>query len=352
MSKAPHWALIDNLKGLGCLLIVVHHLAFYGPMSDYAQDLIPEVIDWLYEYGRMAIAVFLVIGGFLTGRVISSPNLFVTKGLSDYLWHKYIRLLSPYVFALVLAIVCTFTATYWFDHPSLSHSPSAQQFLMHLLLLQNILEIEPLSAGIWYISIDFQLFAVTLIMAFLVERISPITWTAQRTKRLTLWFTTLLTLSAAFIFNRFPELDNYFIYFYGAYGIGILSYFIAQSKHMRAWLVLLTGLVLLSLLINFRERLLIALCVGTLLCWAQKYQKMNHPMFQNWLAQIGKMSYSVFLIHYPVSLLISAAWMKLFPLDPFIQLLGMFTSILASIAAGFIFYQLVEQKLHGKSLKA
>ncbi len=42
---------IDALKAICCLLIVTHHLAIYGPMSDIAYPLIPAVLDWLREYG-------------------------------------------------------------------------------------------------------------------------------------------------------------------------------------------------------------------------------------------------------------------------------------------------------------
>lgn len=61
-SRTP---LIDMVKGLACAAIVCHHLAFYGPMSDIAAPLAPWLMAWLYDYGRMAVQVFLVLGGYL-----------------------------------------------------------------------------------------------------------------------------------------------------------------------------------------------------------------------------------------------------------------------------------------------
>ena len=58
--------LLDLLKAIGCVLIVLHHLAFYGPMSDHADDLFPGIFDWLSQHGRLAVQVFLVCSGFLT----------------------------------------------------------------------------------------------------------------------------------------------------------------------------------------------------------------------------------------------------------------------------------------------
>jgi hypothetical protein len=34
-------------------------------MSDVAHPVMPDLLDWLYEYARMAVQIFLVIGGFL-----------------------------------------------------------------------------------------------------------------------------------------------------------------------------------------------------------------------------------------------------------------------------------------------
>ena len=58
--------MIDAVKATGCLLIVLHHLAFYGPMSDVVDNSWPELISWLYDHGRLAVQFFLVCAGFLT----------------------------------------------------------------------------------------------------------------------------------------------------------------------------------------------------------------------------------------------------------------------------------------------
>ena len=59
---------IDLLKAVGSQLIVLHHLAFYGPMSDWTHRLAPELVTWFSQDARMAVQIFLVVAGFLAAR--------------------------------------------------------------------------------------------------------------------------------------------------------------------------------------------------------------------------------------------------------------------------------------------
>ena len=66
---------LDALKGLGCMLIVWHHLAFYGPMSDVVHPYASWLTGWLYDYGRMAVQVFLVVAGFLAAASLAPQGV-------------------------------------------------------------------------------------------------------------------------------------------------------------------------------------------------------------------------------------------------------------------------------------
>jgi peptidoglycan/LPS O-acetylase OafA/YrhL len=59
---------IDAVKGIACLVIVVHHLAVYGPMSEVIGAVYPQLIDTLVVYGRLAVQVFFVVAAILSLR--------------------------------------------------------------------------------------------------------------------------------------------------------------------------------------------------------------------------------------------------------------------------------------------
>ena len=164
ISSHSRSALIDCTKGLACAAIVWHHLAFYGPMSDVAHPVMPDLLDWLYEYARMAVQIFLVIGGFLAAASLAPMGLARFDSPWSKIGKRFVRLVVPYAVALVVTIVISAAIRPWFDHESVSADPDLWQLFAHALLLQNIVGEESLSAGVWYVSIDFQLFAGTVLL--------------------------------------------------------------------------------------------------------------------------------------------------------------------------------------------
>jgi peptidoglycan/LPS O-acetylase OafA/YrhL len=341
---AQRHALIDNLKGAACLLIMLHHLAFYGPMSDVAIQVIPKTIDFLFEYGRMAVSVFLVIGGYLSGLKLCQANLFTKTSVFDLITQKYLRLVVPYLAAIALAIICSFIASYWMVHDSISNLPEPAQLVSHLFFLQNILGYESLSAGLWYVAIDFQLFTVSALLIFLIERLSPASWPIRQTRLMSLLSISSLTISSLFIFNLNDDLDIFFIYFFASYGLGFLSAWFIQEKRVLLFIFVLIDVLAIALYVDYRERILLAGITALILCLSHQYDWSHWHIWKNPLAKLGQMSYSIFLVHFPVSLLVSSLWINLYPQDPWLNVLGMSVSACLSLLLAIPFYLLIEKR--------
>ncbi len=144
ISRDP---LIDILKALACALIVWHHLAFYGPMSDVAWPLFPGLFAWLYNDARMAVQVFLVLGGYLSVAHLAPQGRARFESVQQQLGRRFTRLVVPYAVALVVALLAAAVVRPWLDHSSVPTEPRLSQLLAHALLLQNIVGEESLSAG-------------------------------------------------------------------------------------------------------------------------------------------------------------------------------------------------------------
>ena len=341
-SRLP---LIDALKAVAAQLIVLHHLAFYGPMSDATHLWWPDLVAWFSQEARLVVQVFLVMAGYLAARSLAPDGVLRSESPGRLLWQRYLRVALPAVFALWVAMVCTELARLGMTHDSLPNPPTVGQFISHVLLLQSVLDVEALSAGVWYVAIDVQLFALLLGLLW-VARQGP-QRSASGRRRLARALV-LLTVGASLLhFNRDPAWDDWGLYFFGAYGLGVLCAW--QGKSSRdggslAWL-LACALALVALAVDFRERMALALATACLLAWAQREGWLSRWPQHPALAYLGRISYSVFLLNFPVSLLVNALFTRFAPPDPLWQTGGVLLAWLACNLAGALFFHQVEQRI-------
>jgi peptidoglycan/LPS O-acetylase OafA/YrhL len=331
---------VDALKALASQLIVLHHLAFYGPMPEAAAGIVPELIDWLAEHARIAVQVFLVVGGFLAARALDlpgGPRLDVAR-ICSALARRYMRLVLPLAAAIALAIVAAALARIGMNDDATPAAPTFAQVIAHLALAQDLIGLDALSAGVWYVAIDFQLFALTLVAAWLGQRIGM------------LWLPIVgLAMASSFGFNRVPQWDLAAPYFYAAYALGIMAW-CARHRTQHALPVLLTfAATVVALIVAFRLRLAVALCVAIVLAVSMRCGQPGTPRpAARLLTWFGDISYSLFLVHFPVLLVVNAAFARYVGADAWANLLGLGLAWLASLAAGALFHRHVERRLAGE----
>lgn len=335
-SRLP---LIDALKAVASQLIVLHHLAFYGPMSDTAYGLAPALFDWLYQDARIAVQVFLVVGGFLTARSLAPHGQLSVRHPLVLVWNRYRRLVVPLIAAIGLAIACAAIARLWMQLESIPAAPSAQQLLAHVFLLQSLLGYESLSAGIWYVAIDFQLYALMVAVLWLVRQVAPGT---AGYRHLATALVSALTIASLFHFNRDAAWDNWALYFFGAYGLGTLAFWASQRENSTLWLGAIAAIGLAALLLDFRSRIAVALLAALLLGVPWRARIARQWLESRHIAFLGRISYSVFLVHYPVCLLVNAAFATYAPGSPLGNAFGLMIAWSASVLAGALFHRYVE----------
>lgn len=336
---------IDALKAVACVLIVWHHLAFYGPMSDVVQASMPGLIGWLYDYGRMAVQVFLVVGGFLAAASLAPQGVASFTRPGRLIVRRYQRLVVPYLVALVISVLVSALVRPWFDDPSVSGVPTLWQLLAHVMLLQDVLGQEALSAGVWYVAIDMQLFVLSVLI-FCVQRRLSRRWPAT-SARFGMGLVLLLAVLSLFVFNRQAGLDVTALYFFGSYALGMLAFWASNDRRSSPWLWSMALLGMAALVLDFRGRIALALVVALGLFCLQKNAGMRPVRWlqgRQWLARLGQMSYSVFLIHFPVCLLVNALVSRLWPTGGLANALGMLSAFLLSLLAGWALYRGVESR--------
>lgn len=117
---------------------------------------------------------FFVVSGYLFATKFSSQQYRQLQAIAplEIIRHRYQRLITPYLAALILAILCASFARVWLKDEFIPNEPSLFQLLAHIFLLQDLLNQEALSAGVWYVAIDFQLFSFSVALLWLADQIN------------------------------------------------------------------------------------------------------------------------------------------------------------------------------------
>lgn len=337
-SNAPETVrapLIDLLKAGAAQLIVWHHLIYYGPMSDVVQPHAADLFGWLTHEARLVVQVFLVIGGYLAAQSLLAPAARPKPPL-ELVWRRYLRLALPYGWTLLAVLLSAALARELMQHEATPAPPDALQLLAHLLLLQDVLGFESLSAGFWYVAIDLQLYVLAVGLMRLARTLAARTGLPPAAGLGA--GALVLVAQSLYDWNLVAGLDVWAPYFFGAYGAGMLAFLIGRLPRWR-WQAL-GGLMLLfagALWLEWRDRIVVAAGTAALLAVAADLKPARPGVMARRvmavLTGLAERSYALFLIHYPVCLAVNAlvTWLWDDALLP--NALGLAGAWLASLAA-------------------
>ncbi|NBQ89708.1 MAG: acyltransferase [Betaproteobacteria bacterium] len=266
--------------------------------------------------------------------------------LRGYAAHRYLRLALPYLAAMVLAIaVCALGRGQVSAHVT-GEAPTPGQVLAHVFFLQKILGYESFSAGMWFVCINFQLSLLFALGLWWRDALP------QRWRWLPMAVAWLLAAGCLFYFNLDDRWDMWALYFFAHFFTGVMAWYGLRSPRRAAafWGFLLMSAVALVWrcaqdgwqLELPTARMVVALAVGVVL-----HLGARTGFGRRWprgaaVGYLGRTSYSLFLVHFPVLVLVLTIWSWLEWLTPHGQIAGLGVTYLLSLLAANVFYRYIE----------
>ena len=315
MKQTTPLFLIDLLKVFAAILIILHHLSSYGQIAEDARTVLPGLMIWLFEYGRYAVQIFLVMAGYLAAQSLArfANTKFSSQNLLRTIINRYLRLFAPYITALIFTIACAWLARFWVNDEFVGEQETLGQFIAHLFFLQGILGLDSISAGAWYVAIDWQLYSVLAILLISFSSYQAL-----------IWFISVVAVSSLLYFNRSADYDIFFIYFIGSYGLGVLAYLaknFADNKIQglaKAALIVIGVIIAISTLQEVWLRNFLAWFVALLLfvLGNTSYPKVSATSvlkikLLSAIAWASPRSFCAFLIHFAFILLANTVYIAL-----------------------------------------
>lgn len=351
---------LDSIRGLAALYVAIGHIwqfiVFQPPFGN-----LPKFLS-LLNFGHSAVAIFIVLSGYCLmlpiaaqGHVEQEPGW-----LQAFIRRRFLRIYPAYFMAIVLSAILIAVYGNTLDPTGIwtkgLNQLSSESIGSHLLLMHNITRWEwTINPPMWSVALEWQIYLLfgTVIIP-MWKRVHPFVmvaimltltaWTAVAPglQQKNLWFVSLFLMgNIAACFGTCSSA--------GVEGFGLPSklWKIAGSRVAIPALVVFAITVMKPNLIIISD-IALGLGISGSLVWLQRTWKRSpeHRIFKVLTAKplnaIGVMSYSIYLLHFPI-LITTNAWLvgKVAPIGIFgIQLLGVMPAL---IGLAWLSYTFIEK---------
>ena len=266
--------------------------------------------------------------------------------LARLAWRRYVRLVRPYVVALALAILLSALSRFLMSDPDTPAAPSLKQVLFHVLLIHDMAGVDALTTGVWYVAIDLQLYCMLLLLLWAAQRLAQV----LRMDAQTLGLSLVVGLAALSLlwFNRDDTLEAWGIFFFGTYALGVMLQWISAGKSKQPWMFVMLSILVLALALDWRKPLIAAMLAAAFLGLGLHSKFRTDSGLARFVGWLSRMSYSVFLIHYPIVLLVGTIVARLWQENVSMAVIGFFTAWLMTLWVANAIHDRVEIACAGR----
>jgi len=325
---------LQALRGWAAIAVVFYHCHVLFQKEKYFGV---QLFNGFLESGHRGVELFFVISGFLMAMLMQKPREKYSP--KAFLVSRVKRIYIPYLpVFILLTCMCVFAtsacpAAYRFD---------AKTVLMNLLVWPREDQNTYVPVVAW--SLAHEVFFY--LMTFMAIALRSLGWPL-----LALWFGTSAVLALAEITVVFPWSFIFSFYENMAFGLGMLAFMLVDSGRSVAYTrqIRLTGITLL-VIFAFLEGYLVDIRGGTygrdlaggflVAAFLLVVGYADAPPRK--MKILGDMSYSLYLVHYPV--LVIGIRLLIIPFDGNLpQYFVLVCMLIAAMAAGAMYYYFVER---------
>jgi peptidoglycan/LPS O-acetylase OafA/YrhL len=159
-------AWLDGVRGLAALFVVLHHI-WLATWPDFPRNTGPWWVEPLL-YGHLAVAVFIVVSGFSLALAPLRSEMHLRGGTRTFIRRRAWRIIPAYWAALVLSTLVTFTLL----QPDVGAAAIAKGFVVHGLLLQDVVGSVTPNGVFWSIAVEWQIYFLFPLILLLSRRVS------------------------------------------------------------------------------------------------------------------------------------------------------------------------------------
>lgn len=287
---------LDAMRGIAAMWVVVFHM-LAGHQIDSLAAVLPAAVVAFMSLGYLGVPIFFVISGFVIAHSVGTSR--VTAGfVGRFIARRSLRLDPPYWASLALVIATQVLALH-FVAGKQTALPGPGTVVAHLFYLQGILGLPEINTVYWTLCLEVQFYLSYVLLLGLAQRAA-----GDNLQRVVLALT-LATAAASLpgVFGWLPETakEVWFPVLWHGFLLGAFTYWSWRGLlDLRLWGGYVATVLAAGLLRG--DDFAIATAVAALAFQAlARRADWAVPLEAPWLQFLGRISYSLYLVHNPVS---------------------------------------------------
>ncbi len=334
MGRPPtRLTFLDAMRGFAAMWVVLYHVAA-ADQARQARAALPAFLRAaLFDAGHFGVPVFFVLSGFVIARAIGTDRV-DARYVGRFALRRAVRLDPPYWAAIALTLVFVMLKHQITGDPTLTHqSPGA--VLAHMFYAQEFLGIRELNPVFWTLSYEVQfylLFCTLLAVAhvggrprllapFGVAAVAAVVWPLVRA-----------------LYVRGLALPGWHGFLLGAFAAWVIA-----GRLKLTWFALFALLLVGVWTLTGDSFTVVCLATASVILLVDRADGLATWLSARPLQFLGRISYSLYLLHVPISGAAFYAMRRMLPASTLAEFVSILVVLAVNVAAAHLLWWTVER---------
>ena len=316
---------VDALRGIAASAVVLFHAAEGRHITELFEK-IPSGFQALLIHGDFGVAIFFVLSGFVISHSLRANELSYKSAL-QFILKRSIRLDPPYWAAIAVAVLFSLLASKIVTYRP-ADAYSTPQLISHFLYLQGLLGFKQINPVFWTLCLEIQFYCVYALLLL--------------TRSATVMVCAFL-VSLPWALGLGPAAPGVFVEFWYGFLLGVGANAAWRNSAVRPWFLIYTLLIAAAAIHSSSYFSLICCITAIALLSTALAGRLTSWLNWRWLQFLGTISYSLYLLHNPVTGATFRAGYLIMGRSIYTEALCWLASLTACLCAASLFWFLIER---------
>lgn len=288
---------VDALRGIAALGVVIYHLKAGNHIPLLASAL-PAWATVIVDQGNLGVAVFFVLSGFVISHSVHADRVSMPLA-GRFMLRRSLRLDPPYWVAIVLTLGFAAASTISVPHKTIPEI-SAGQIGAHIFYLQEILGYPEINTVFWTLCMEVQFYLIYILILAVGRNDPSLPVQGRRVLSILACAMAVSLLWPTGLVTSEPWRGSFLPLWHG-FLLGVAAYWSWRYHRIRPYFAGIALIVFVAAVIRGDSFSLTCATVACLLLAMALLGRINSALSWKWLQFLGAISYSLYLIHNPVT---------------------------------------------------